>query len=77
VAIDFGHAFGSATQFLPFPELVPFRLTRQLVQFLSPHETGGLLENTMVRVMTCKSPLLPHQKLDNNPFLVALRFTGA
>jgi len=54
VAIDFGHAFGSATQFLPYPELVPFRLTRQLVKFLSPHETGGLLENTMVRVMTCK-----------------------
>ena len=55
VAIDFGHAFGSATQFLPFPELVPFRMTRQFVKFLSPHEIGGLLENTMVRVMTSEA----------------------
>ena len=29
VGIDFGHAFGTATQFLPIPELVPFRLTAQ------------------------------------------------
>jgi DNA-dependent protein kinase catalytic subunit len=25
VGIDFGHAFGTATQFLPIPELMPFR----------------------------------------------------
>jgi DNA-dependent protein kinase catalytic subunit len=34
VGIDFGHAFGSATQFLPVPELVPFRLTRRVLALL-------------------------------------------
>lgn len=36
VGIDFGHAFGSATQFLPIPELMPFRLTRQFDALLRP-----------------------------------------
>ncbi|KAI8851462.1 hypothetical protein BC829DRAFT_117003 [Chytridium lagenaria] len=30
IGIDFGHAFGSATEVLPVPELVPFRLTKQM-----------------------------------------------
>jgi hypothetical protein len=30
VPIDFGHAFGTATQLLPVPELMPMRLTRQV-----------------------------------------------
>jgi DNA-dependent protein kinase catalytic subunit len=30
IGIDFGHAFGSATQFLGIPELMPFRMTRFL-----------------------------------------------
>jgi hypothetical protein len=31
IAIDFGHAFGSATSTLPIPELMPFRMTPQMV----------------------------------------------
>lgn len=34
VAIDFGHAFGSATEILGVPELVPFRLTRQITSLI-------------------------------------------
>ena len=30
--IDFGHAFGTATTLLPIPELMPFRMTRQVLQ---------------------------------------------
>ncbi|KAG0234361.1 hypothetical protein BGX31_004586 [Mortierella sp. GBA43] len=51
IPIDFGHAFGSATEVLPVPELAPFRLTRQLEAFLNPLGTKGLLENTMVCIM--------------------------
>ncbi|XP_064600499.1 DNA-dependent protein kinase catalytic subunit-like [Liolophura sinensis] len=47
IGIDFGHAFGSATQFLPIPELMPFRLTRQLRNLMLPLEEKGLLESTM------------------------------
>jgi DNA-dependent protein kinase catalytic subunit len=31
VAIDFGYSFGTGTQLLPIPELMPFRLTRQML----------------------------------------------
>jgi DNA-dependent protein kinase catalytic subunit len=48
IGIDFGHAFGSATQFLPIPELIPFRLTRQLTNFLLPLDSQGLLKHNMV-----------------------------
>ncbi|KAF9918927.1 hypothetical protein BX616_004199 [Lobosporangium transversale] len=51
IPIDFGHAFGSATEVLPVPELAPFRLTRQLVAFLNPLGTKGLLEHPMVCIM--------------------------
>ncbi|KAG0254733.1 hypothetical protein BG011_005543 [Mortierella polycephala] len=51
IPIDFGHAFGSATEVLPVPELAPFRLTRQLVSFLNPLGTKGLLEHPMVCIM--------------------------
>ncbi|XP_041364232.1 DNA-dependent protein kinase catalytic subunit-like [Gigantopelta aegis] len=51
VGIDFGHAFGSATQFLPVPELMPFRLTRQIVNIALPLQIKGLFENTMVHVL--------------------------
>lgn len=43
VGIDFGHAFGSATQFLPVPELMPFRLTKQLTNFLLPLDIEGII----------------------------------
>ncbi|KAF9959536.1 hypothetical protein BGZ65_000296 [Modicella reniformis] len=51
IPVDFGHSFGSATEILPVPELVPFRLTRQLEAFLNPLSTKGLLEHPMVGVM--------------------------
>lgn len=48
VGIDFGHAFGSATQFLPIPEMMPFRLTRQLRNVMLPLREKGLMEGVMV-----------------------------
>ncbi|XP_072855016.2 DNA-dependent protein kinase catalytic subunit [Pogona vitticeps] len=48
VGIDFGHAFGSATQFLPVPELMPFRLTRQFINLMLPMKESGLIYNVMV-----------------------------
>uniref|UniRef100_A0A6B2L2W0 non-specific serine/threonine protein kinase n=1 Tax=Arcella intermedia TaxID=1963864 RepID=A0A6B2L2W0_9EUKA len=48
IGIDFGHAFGTATQFLPIPELMPFRLTRQFTNFLLPLDSEGLLKHNMV-----------------------------
>eukprot|EP00955_Chlamydomonas_euryale_P024068 253859-Chlamydomonas_euryale.AAC.4 len=34
VAVDFGYSFGAATAELAVPELVPFRLTRQMLGVL-------------------------------------------
>ena len=48
VGIDFGHHFESATQFLPFPELVPFRMTPQIVNVMKPLGSGGIIRETMV-----------------------------
>ncbi|XP_066538129.1 DNA-dependent protein kinase catalytic subunit [Hoplias malabaricus] len=48
VGIDFGHAFGSATQFLPVPELMPFRLTRQFINLMRPMAESGLIRSVMV-----------------------------
>ncbi|XP_029935630.1 DNA-dependent protein kinase catalytic subunit isoform X2 [Myripristis murdjan] len=48
IGIDFGHAFGSATQFLPVPELMPFRLTRQFVNLMQPLKESGLIKSVMV-----------------------------
>ncbi|XP_012711305.2 DNA-dependent protein kinase catalytic subunit [Fundulus heteroclitus] len=48
IGIDFGHAFGSATQFLPVPELMPFRLTQQFVNLMKPLKESGLIQSTMV-----------------------------
>lgn len=54
IGIDFGHAFGSATEHLPIPDLTPFRLTRQLISVFHPltlsHETA--IEKNM-SVATC------------------------
>ncbi|KAI6646753.1 DNA-dependent protein kinase catalytic subunit [Oopsacas minuta] len=47
IGIDFGHAFGSATQFLPYPELMPFRLTPQFASLMFPHKDSGLLRSCM------------------------------
>lgn len=51
VGIDFGHAFGSATELLPVPELMPFRLTPQLVKVMQPHGTSGLFRSSMIHVL--------------------------
>ncbi|XP_045147611.1 DNA-dependent protein kinase catalytic subunit [Echinops telfairi] len=51
VGIDFGHAFGSATQFLPVPELMPFRLTRQFINLMLPMKEIGLMYSIMVHAL--------------------------
>ncbi|XP_076335270.1 DNA-dependent protein kinase catalytic subunit-like isoform X2 [Tachypleus tridentatus] len=51
LGIDFGHAFGSATQFLPVPELVPFRLTPQYLNLMLPLKEKGLYEATMIHAL--------------------------
>uniref|UniRef100_A0A3P9H2R7 DNA-dependent protein kinase catalytic subunit n=1 Tax=Oryzias latipes TaxID=8090 RepID=A0A3P9H2R7_ORYLA len=48
IGIDFGHAFGSATQFLLVPELMPFRLTQQFVNLMQPLKESGLIQSIMV-----------------------------
>ncbi|XP_075350728.1 DNA-dependent protein kinase catalytic subunit isoform X2 [Mycteria americana] len=51
VGIDFGYAFGSATQFLRVPELMPFRLTRQFVNLMMPVKEWGLIYSVMVHAL--------------------------
>ncbi|EPY87131.1 hypothetical protein CB1_000270022, partial [Camelus ferus] len=61
IGIDFGHAFGSATQFLPVPELMPFRLTRQFMNLMLPLKETGLVSSIMVcalRAFRSRSDLL-------------------
>ncbi|XP_056155309.1 DNA-dependent protein kinase catalytic subunit [Lampris incognitus] len=48
IGIDFGHAFGSATQFLPVPELMPFRMTGQFLSLMRPMKESGLIQSIMV-----------------------------
>ncbi|KAI5763568.1 PRKDC protein [Gulo gulo luscus] len=51
IGIDFGHAFGSATQFLPVPELMPFRLTRQFTNLMLPMKEAGVMSSVMVHAL--------------------------
>ncbi|ORY53674.1 hypothetical protein BCR33DRAFT_779027 [Rhizoclosmatium globosum] len=51
VGIDFGHAFGSATEVLPIPELVPFRLTNQIEKFLLPLGVQNLMVHPMTNTL--------------------------
>ncbi|CAF2843941.1 unnamed protein product [Rotaria sp. Silwood2] len=51
IGIDFGSAFNAATVHLPVPELIPIRLTRQLIQLMSPIGTNGLFRATMIHTM--------------------------
>ncbi|XP_047004978.1 DNA-dependent protein kinase catalytic subunit-like [Schistocerca americana] len=51
LGVDFGYAFGTATEFLPVPELMPFRLTPHIVNLMEPHKTSGVIEETMVHVL--------------------------
>ncbi|KAM6908435.1 DNA-dependent protein kinase catalytic subunit [Lycodopsis pacificus] len=55
IGIDFGHAFGSATQFLPVPELMPFRLTQQFVNLMQPLRESGLIQSIMVHSLRAYS----------------------
>lgn len=38
-------------QFLPVPELMPFRLTRQLRNLMLPLQEKGLIEGTMIHAL--------------------------
>ncbi|XP_008199943.2 DNA-dependent protein kinase catalytic subunit [Tribolium castaneum] len=51
LGIDFGHAFGTATQILPVPELVPFRLTPHIVNLMEPLGATGLFREIMVHCL--------------------------
>ncbi|ERL91439.1 hypothetical protein D910_08769 [Dendroctonus ponderosae] len=48
LGIDFGHAFGTATQRLPIPELVPIRLTPHLEGLMEPLKAKGLFRAVMI-----------------------------
>ena len=50
LGIDFGIAFGSGVQ-LGVPELVPFRLTRQIEGVLAPIGTDGAFRLTMLHAL--------------------------
>lgn len=58
IGIDFGHAFGSSTQILQYPELVPFRLTPFIVNLLQPLGTNGLFKETIVKTLKALRCLL-------------------
>ncbi|OAE24558.1 hypothetical protein AXG93_2415s1380 [Marchantia polymorpha subsp. ruderalis] len=51
VPIDFGYSFGTGVILLPVPELIPFRLTNQLLNFLLPLDALGLLRTDMVHTL--------------------------
>lgn len=51
LGIDFGCAFGYATQFLKIPELVPFRLTPQILNLLKPLNETGWIKQTMIHCL--------------------------
>lgn len=38
-------------QFLPIPELMPFRLTRQIRNLMMPLQEKGLMESTMIHTL--------------------------
>lgn len=48
LGIDFGHAFGTATQILPVPELVPFRLTPHIISLMEPLKERGQFRESMI-----------------------------
>ncbi|KAJ8918257.1 hypothetical protein NQ315_014127 [Exocentrus adspersus] len=48
LGIDFGHAFGTATQIQPVPELVPFRLTPHIISLMEPLKERGQFRQCMI-----------------------------
>lgn len=53
ISIDFGHSFGSAISDLSIPELIPFRLTPQLINIMLPLGVSGILTKCMVHSLRC------------------------
>lgn len=53
VGIDFGHAFGYGTRELPVPELMPFRLTQQIINVMEPLGVTGILHRSMFYTLQC------------------------
>ena len=53
VATDIVYMYGACAllQFLPIPELMPFRLTPQIVNLLLPHKESGKLCSCMIHTM--------------------------
>ncbi|VEN60084.1 unnamed protein product [Callosobruchus maculatus] len=51
LGIDFGHAFGTGTQILPIPELVPVRLTPHITALMEPFGERGQFKVYMVHCM--------------------------
>ena len=45
------HCCVALLQFLPIPELMPFRLTPQIVNLLLPHKESGQLRSCMTHTM--------------------------
>ena len=52
MGIDFGMAFGKGVWALPVPELVPFRLTKQMLGVLAPLDSKALLKRCMTSVVS-------------------------
>ncbi|XP_050298315.1 DNA-dependent protein kinase catalytic subunit-like isoform X2 [Anthonomus grandis grandis] len=48
LGIDFGHAFGTATQCLSVPELVPIRLTPHIVGLMEPLKEKGSFRDVLL-----------------------------
>ncbi|XP_053670241.1 DNA-dependent protein kinase catalytic subunit-like [Anopheles nili] len=53
VGVDFGIAFGAGARDLPVPELVPFRLTPQLVGVMDPMRLPGELQTCHLYTLQC------------------------
>ena len=51
INIDFGMAFGHSVVNLQVPELMPIRLTRQILKLIAPLEERGLFESSMNHTM--------------------------
>ena len=51
IGIDFGIAFGHATLNIAVPELIPIRLTRQILKLIAPLEHHGLFEASMAHTI--------------------------
>lgn len=52
MGIDFGMAFGKGVWDCPVPELVPFRLTKQMLGVLAPLDSKALLKRSMTSVVS-------------------------